>query len=82
MNDGLYIRETARSIGERLGEHLNTYEIKDKNSVFHKQIEDKDVGERQEVQLKVVSFSSNDAILRQVTEAILIEELNPELKPR
>ena len=38
LNDGLYIGDTAGSIGERIGEHLNKYEIKDKKSVFHKHI--------------------------------------------
>ena len=66
VNDGLYIGETARRIGERIGEHLNTYEIKGKNSVFQKHIDEKHAGERQEVALKVVSSCGNDAMLRQV----------------
>ena len=79
MNDGLNIGETARSIGERIGENLNRYEIKDKSSVFHKHIGEKHWGERQEVELKVASSCGNDAMLRQVTEAILIKELNQKL---
>ena len=34
MNDGLYIGETARSIGERISEHLNKFEGKDKIRFF------------------------------------------------
>ena len=81
-NDGLYIGETARSVGERINEHLTKYEKKDKNSVFHKHVEEKHNGERQNVRLKVVSSCGNDAMLRQVTEAVVIKELNPELNTK
>ena len=81
-NDGLYVGETARSVGERIGEHLTKYEVNDKNSVFHKHVEEKHGGERQNVKLKVVSSCGNDAMLRQVTEAVLIKELNPELNAK
>ena len=81
-NDGLYVGETARSLGERIGEHLTKYEAKDKNSVFHKHVEEKHGGERQNVKLEVVSSCGNDAMLRQVTEAVLIKELNPELNTK
>ena len=30
INDGLYFGETARSIGERVNEHLTKYQVKDK----------------------------------------------------
>ena len=82
ISDGLYVGETARSIGERVNEHLAKYEVKDKNSVFQKHIEEKHKGERQDVKVKVVSSCGNDAMLRQVTEAILIKELNPELNTK
>ena len=39
-NEGLYVGETARSVGGRIGEHLTKYEVKDKNSVFHKHVEE------------------------------------------
>ena len=81
-NDGLYVGETARSVEERIGEHLTKYEVNDKNSVFHKYLEEKHGGERQNVKLKVVSSCGNDAMLRQVTEAVLIKELNPELNAK
>ena len=82
MNDGLYVGETARSIGERIGEYLNKYEVKDKNPLFHKHIEEEYGGKKQDVELKVVSSCGNDAMLRQVTEAILVKELNPELNTK
>ena len=82
IRDGLYVGEMARSIGERVNEHLAKYEIKDKNSIFQKHIEEKHKGERQDVKVKVVSSCGNDAVLRQVTEAILIKELNPELNTK
>ena len=34
VNDGLYIGETARSIGERIRGHLNKHEVKDKTQFF------------------------------------------------
>ena len=61
VNEGLYIGETARSIGTRIGEHLN---------------------QRQELELKELSSCGNDEKLRQVTEAILIKDLNQEKKAR
>ena len=78
----MYVGETARSIGERVNEHLAKYEVKDKNSIFQKHIEEKHKGERQDVKVKVVSSCGNDAMLRQVTKAILIKELNPELNTK
>ena len=77
-NDGLYVGETARSVGERIGEHLTKKEVNDKNSVFHKHVEEQRGCEKQNVELKVVSSCCNNAMLRQVTEAVLIKELNPE----
>ncbi len=81
-NIGLYIGETARSVGERVSEHLAKYEMKCKNSIFHKHVQEKHDGERQNIQLKIVSSCGNDAMLRQVTEAVLIKELDPELNTK
>ena len=50
--------------------------------MFQKHIEEKHKGERQDVKVKIVSSCGNDAMLRQVTEAILIKELNPELNTK
>ena len=57
-----------------ISEHLNKFEGKDKNSIFHKHVEEKHRGERQEVKLKMVLSCGNNKMLRQATEAILIKE--------
>ena len=41
VHDRLYIEKTARSIGERISENMNTYEIEDRNLIFHKDVEEK-----------------------------------------
>ena len=38
QREGMYIGETARSIGERASEHLVRYEQNEKNSVFYKRM--------------------------------------------
>ena len=81
-NDGLYVGETARSIGDRVCEYLTKYEVKDKNSIFQKHVDEKHGDERQDVKVKVVSSCGSDGILRQVTEVILIKELTPGLNTR
>ena len=78
----MYVGETARNIGERVSEHLTKYQVKDKNSIFQKHIEEKHGGERQDAKVKVVSSCGNDAMLRKVTDTILIKELNPELNTK
>ena len=82
LHDGLYVGETARSIEERVTESLAKYEVKDKNSSFQKHIEEKHGGERQDFEVKVVSSCGNDAMPRQVTEAILTKELCPEVNTK
>ena len=72
----------ARSVEERIGAHLTKYEAEDKNSVCHKHVEEKHGGERQNAKLKVASSCGNDIMLRQVTEAMLTKELNPELNAK
>ena len=82
INDGLYVRETVSSIRERVSEHLAKYEVEDRHSIFQTHIEEKHRGERQDGNMKVASSCGNDAMLRQVTEAMLIKELNPELNTK
>ena len=41
INDRLYVGEMARSIEGTVSEHLTKYEVKDKNSIFQKHIEEK-----------------------------------------
>ena len=67
-NDGLYVGEMARPFRERVGKHLTKYGDKDKISACHKHVEEKHGSERQRLELKVVSFCGNDAMLRQVTK--------------
>ena len=74
---GMYIGETARSIGERVNEHITGYENKSKNSVFHRHVVDEHQGIPQEIEIKVLASCRNDAMLRQVTEAVCIKELKP-----
>ena len=50
--------------------------------MFHKHVDEKHDGERRNVEFKVVSSCVNDAMLRQVTEAVLIKELSLELNTK
>ena len=77
--DGTYIGETARSIGERASEHFSKYENKDKNSVFHKHMVERHDAVPQRLALDLLAKCPGDAMLRQVTEAFFINELNPTL---
>jgi len=82
ISDGLHVGETTGNTGERVSEHLAKYEVKYKNSISQKHIEEKHGGERQDVKVKIVSSCSNDAMLRQVTEAILVKEIKSELNTK
>ena len=44
VHDRLYIGKTARSIGERISENVNKYEIEDRNLIFHKDVDEMNVG--------------------------------------
>ena len=50
--------------------------------MFYNHIEEKHGGERQNVELKLISSCGNDAMIRQVTEAVLIKEWSPELNTK
>ena len=80
--DGTYIGETARSIGERASEHFSKYENKDKNSVFHKHMVERHDAVPQRLALDLLAKCPGDAMLRQVTEAVFINELNPTLNTK
>ena len=80
--DGTYIGETARSIGERASEHLVKYEQSEKNSVFHKHMLERHDSVPQDVNVEILAVCSGDAMLRQVTEAVFINELNPTLNTK
>ena len=81
-NNGLFICETERSIGEKINEHLTNFEAGEKTSIPHKHVEEKHCGKIQNILLKMISSCVNDAMLRPVTEAIFIKELNPKLNSK
>lgn len=80
--EGTYIGETARSIGERASEHLTKYENSEKTSVFYKHMLERHDAVPQEVTVDILATCSGDAMLRQVTEAVFINELNPMLNTK
>ena len=80
--EGMYIGETARSIGERASEHLVKYEQNEKNSVFYKHMLDRHDSIPQDINVDILAMCSGDAMLRQVTEAVFINEWNPTLNTK
>ena len=78
----MYIGETARSIGERASEHLVKYEQNEKNSVFHKHMIQWHGSIPQDINIDILAMCPGDAMLRQVTEAVSINELNPTLNAK
>ena len=69
--EGTCIGETARSIRERLGEHLVTHKQNEKNSAFYKHVLERHDSVPQDVNVEILAVYSGDAMLRQVTEAVL-----------
>ena len=82
QREGMYIGETARSIGERASEHLVKYEQNEKNSVFHKHMIEWHGSIPQDINIDILAMCPGDAMLRQVTEAVSINELNPTLNAK
>ena len=80
--EGTYIGETARTIGERANEHLVGYEQNEKSSVFYKHVLERHSSVPQDVNVEILAVCSGDAMLRQGTEAIFINELNPTLNTK
>ena len=80
--EGTYIGETARSIGERASEHLVKYEQNEKNSVFYKHMLDRHDSIPQDINVDTLAMCSSDAMLRQVTAAVFINEWNPTLNTK
>ena len=76
---GVYVGETSRTLGERVNEHLRAYNNSNAASVFHKHVREQHNGEKQEVDVEIISTHPGDAMLRQVTEAMTIATENPEL---
>ena len=73
-----YIGESARSLKERINEHVEKYEKKDKNSVLFKHMEEKHGGRRQQITVERLA-TCPATLLRQVSEAVYIQELLPTL---
>jgi len=76
---GIYIGETARSISERMNEHLDKYQKKSQNSVFYQHMLEKHDGILHNLDLKLLASAPDDAMLRQVTEAVYIHDRSPDL---
>ena len=77
-----YIGETSRSVGERFTDHLRKYETKLDKSVFWLHCRDDHNGVLQRLEVSIVCKRSSDAMLRQVSEAVLIEKDDPDLNKR
>ena len=74
-----YIGESSRSLGERINGHISRYEKEDKNSMLFKHIKEKHGSVRQELKIEKLVTCSGDAMLRQVTEAVYVNETAPAL---
>ena len=80
--DGVYKGESSRSIGERLGEHLDEYSENKPKSVFFRHMQEAHDGDKREIMMKVIGHCPNDAMLRQVTEAVIIRLTKPGLNKK
>ena len=69
-------------MGELLTDHLRKYEAKLEKSVFWLHCRDDHNGVFQRLEVSIVCKRSSDAMLRQVSEAVLIEEDDPDLNKR
>ena len=74
-----YIGETSRSVGERFREHVEKYKSHEPKSVFWIHANERHDGNIQPIGLSVLSSHPEDAMLRQITEAINIEVKKPDL---
>ena len=77
-----YEGETSRSIGERCNEHMKIYKEKKASSAIYKHVLDKHGGEIQDMSLEIVSAHPGDAMLRQVSEAVLIKLDSPDMNTK
>ena len=62
--------------------HVEKYEKKDKNSVLFKHMEEKHGGRRQQITVERLATCPGDPMLRQVSEAVYIQELLPTLNSK
>ena len=79
---GEYKGETSRSLKERGEEHLQNYYKKEKKSVFYQHMIEKHEGNMKELKFDIYNKYPGDPLLRQVTEAVLIRELKPQLNAK
>ena len=77
-----YIGESARSLKERINEHIDKYEKKDKSSVLYKHMQEKHGERKQQITVQVLTACPGDPMLRQVSEAVYIQELSPTLNSK
>ena len=77
-----YIGETSRSLAERIGEHIGDLRERKEKSVMWRHFKDDHSEEEHTYGLKVISSAPGDPLLRQLTEAILIEERKPLLNAK
>ena len=77
-----YIGETSRSLGERFEEHVSDNYKRLEKSVMWKHFRDDHKGKDQSFNVKILSSTQNDAMLRQITEAMYIEGTNPKINSK
>ena len=77
-----YIGETSRSLAERIGEHIGDLRERKEKSVIWRHFRDEHNEEEHQYGLKVISTAPGDPLLRQLTEAIIIEEKKPLLNAK
>jgi len=77
-----YVGETSRSISERYTEHITSMKRKEKQSVLHRHIVEKQHDINTNFKLKVLATCPRDAMLRQVTEAVYINERKPAINAK
>ena len=69
-------------MGERIIEHLQGCEKEDKSSMLFKHMKEKHGGVRQILKIEKLATFPGDAMLRQVTEAVFINETTPALNSK
>ena len=77
-----YVGETSRSVGERFKEHVEKYEARSDKSVFWLHCKDEHDGDLQKLDVGIACKRSSDAMLRQISEAVLIAKDDPDLNKR
>ena len=77
-----YIGETSRSISERYNEHIASMRRKEKQSVLHRHLVEKQHDINTNFKLRVLANCPKDAMLRQVTEAVYINEKKPAINAK